>query len=232
MNQKHLTQIWQWMSVAAVLFLLTSIVSIQGGSDFVGRLLGDKGGTLPDNKPAIGYFGSIIGSGLFLIASLSLFLHARRHGAHWHDRIPVVWLEGLNTLTWDGKLFQAVVLLLFLGLPAAGIVRCIGEAESGDICELDTGHFYKGSETTLFWPPRALEGHQMRLRREGAGDEPCKSGIEIFPTFGTPLLVYGLPALSGCMALAALAAILFGRSLKSKADPMTSGGSSDEKLIT
>jgi hypothetical protein len=170
MNQKHLTQVWQWMSVACVIFLLTSIVSIQGGSDFVGKLLGDKGGTLPDNKPAIGYFGAIVGSGLFLIASFALFLHAFRHGDRWHSRVPVVWLEGLDTSVWDGKLFQIIVLVLFLGLPAAGIIRCIGEAESGDICELDTNHFYKGSETTLLSPPRALEGHQMRLRRAVAED--------------------------------------------------------------
>jgi hypothetical protein len=87
-------------------------------------------------------------------------------------------------------------LVLFLGLPAAGIVLCIAEAESGDICELDKNHFYKGSETTLLSPPHALEGRQMRLRREGAGEEPCKAGIEIFPTVGTPFLIYGLPFLS------------------------------------
>lgn len=226
MNRKHLTQVWQWMSVACVLFLLTSIVSIQGGSEFVGKLLGDKGGTVPDNKPAIGYFGAIVGSGLFLIASFALFLHAFRFGDHWHNRVPVVWLEGLDTSVWDGKLFQIVVLVLLLGLPVAGIVLCIGEAESGDICELDKSHFYKGSETTLLSPPRALEGHQMRLRRAGAGEEPCKTGIEIFPTFGTPFLVYGLPFLSFCMALAAFATILL-RGFINPSASKTSGGAAD-----
>lgn len=227
MNQKHLTQVWQWMSIACVLFLLTSIVSIQGGSDFVGKLLGDKGGTLPDNKPAIGYFGAIVGSGLFLIASFALFLHSFRHGDRWHNRVPVAWLEGLDTSVWDGKLFQIVVLVLFIGLPAAGIILCIGEAERGDICELDTNHFYKGSETTLLSPPRALDGNQMRLRREGAGSEPCKSGIEIFPSFGTPFLVYGLPFLSFCIALAALAMILLGRFRKPMPASEASGGATD-----
>jgi hypothetical protein len=226
MNQKHLTQVWQWISVACVLFLLTSIVSIQGGSEFVGKLLGDKGGTLPDNKPAIGYFGAMVGSGLFLIASSALFLHAWRFGSHWHNRVPVVWLEELDTSVWDGKLFQIVVLVLFLGLPAAGIVLCISEAESGDICELDKSHFYKGSETTLLSPPHALEGHQMRLRREGAGEEPCKTGIEIFPTFGTPFLAYGLPFLSFCMALAALAIILL-RGFINPSASETPGGAAD-----
>src|SRR5258708_30453286 len=125
MNQKHLTQVWQWMSVACVLFLVTSVVSIQGGSEFVGKLFGDKAGSLSDNKPAIGYFGAIVGGVLFLIASFVLLLHAYRHGNRWHDRVPVVWLEGLDTNVWDGKAFQIIVLLLFLGIPAAGLVRAI-----------------------------------------------------------------------------------------------------------
>lgn len=215
MNQKHLTQIWQWMSVTCILFLLTSLISIQGGSEFIGKLVGDKGGTLSDNKPAIGYFGVIVGSGLFLTASFALSLYARRHGNHWHDRVPVIWLEGLNTSAWHGKLFQLIVLILLLGLPAAGIFLCIAEAEKGDICELDTTHFYKGSETTLLSPPRSVEGHQMRLRRDGAGNAPCTSGIEIFPSFGTPFLIYGLPVLSGCMAIAALVTVVLRKSQNS-----------------
>jgi hypothetical protein len=209
MNQKHLTQIWQWASVVCLLFLAASVISIQGGSEFVGRLFGDKGATIPDNKPAIGYFAAIIGAGLFLVASLALRLHASRHGTCWHERVPVLWLEGLNTFAWEAKLFQAAVLFLFLALPAAGIVKSIVEAERGDICELDTEHFYKGSETTLLWPPASLEGHQMRLRRAGADSEPCKSGIEIFPRSWTPLLIYGLPIVSGMMALAALVTIFW-----------------------
>jgi hypothetical protein len=149
MNQKHLTQVWQWMSVVCVLFLVTSVVSIQGGSEFVGKLFGDKAGSLSDNKPAIGYFGAIVGGVLFLIASFVLLLHAYRHGNRWCDRVPVVWLEGLDTKVWDGKAFQIVALLLFLGIPAAGIILCVEEAEVGDICELDTTHFYTGSGTTL-----------------------------------------------------------------------------------
>lgn len=228
MNQKHLTQVWQWMSIACVLFLITSVVSIQGGSEFVGKLFGDKASSLSDNKPAIGYFGAIVGGVLFVIASFVLLLHAYRHGNRWRDRVPVVWLEGLDTNVWDGKAFQIIVLLLFLGIPAAGIILCIEEAEIGDICELDTTHFYKGSETTLLWPPKAIDGHQMRLRREGAGNEPCKSGIEIFPRFGTPLLVYGLPILSFCVALAALGMILFGSFHKPRSVLGATGAAPDD----
>jgi hypothetical protein len=51
----------------------------------------------------------------------------------------------------------------------------------------------------------------MRLRKAGAGDEPCKTGIEIFPRFGTPFLVYGLPVIAGLMGLTALATIFLTR---------------------
>jgi hypothetical protein len=120
MNQKHLTLIWQWMSVACLLFLITSIISIQGGSEFAGKLFGDKLGNVADNKPAIGYFGAVIGSVLFLVASVALSLHAHRYGRSWHERVPVLWLEGLNTSSWEGRLFQAVVMILFLALPLMG----------------------------------------------------------------------------------------------------------------
>ncbi|MET4213883.1 hypothetical protein [Bradyrhizobium sp. LA2.1] len=232
MYQKHLTQVWQWMSVVCVLFLVTSVISIQGGSEFIGRLFGDKAGSLPDNKPAIGYFGAIIGGVLFLIASFVLYLHAYRHGTRWHSRVPTVWLEGLNTDVWDGKCFQIIVLTLFLGLPAAGIVLCTMEAERGDICEQDAAHFYKGSDTTLLLPPKAIDPrNQMRLRREGSGSEECKkTGIEILPTFWSPFLVYGLPSLSFCMAFAAIGTILLGPFRKTA--PASGGNSEADDLAT
>jgi hypothetical protein len=143
-----------------------------------------------------------------LLASSALALHVRRHGDRWHSRIPVVWLEGLNTNAWEAKLFQVIILVIFVALPIVGIIRCINEAETGDICELERKHFYKGSETTLLWPPVSKEGKQMRLRKEGAGEEPCVSGIELFPRSWTPLLIYGLPLAAGGMAVFAVASIV------------------------
>jgi hypothetical protein len=210
MNQKHLTQIWQWMSVACVLFVLTGLVSIQGGSEFIGRVFGDKAALPADNKPAIGYFGAIIGGALFFVASCALALHAIRHGRSWHDRVPVVWLEGLDTSAREGRVFQVVVLVLFLALPATGIALCIAEAEKGDICEQDTTHFYTGSQKSLLWPPRPIDGNQMRLRREGSGQEPCKTGIQILSVW-TPIFVYGVPAAGFLVALLALGAIFIPR---------------------
>lgn len=211
MNKKHLTQVWQWASVVCLLYLVTSIISLQGGSEFLGRLFGDKGGEIT-NRPAVGYFGVIVGAGLLLLASCSLLLHALRHGDCWHSRIPVVWLEGLDTSAWESKFYQGVVLLLFVALPAIGVLRCLSEAENGDICEHEASAVYLGKDTTLVWPPTPKKpGEQMRLRSAGSGTAPCDGGIELFPRSLTPLLMYGLPLLSALVALAAVAVVLFRR---------------------
>lgn len=208
MNQKHLTQIWVWLSVACVLYLITSVISLQGGTEFLGRLFGDKGGSAVDNRPAVGYFGAIIGGGLLLLGSCILSLHARRHGSHWHSRVPVAWLEGLETHAWEAKLYQVLILVIFVALPVVGVFRCMQVAESGDICEQDTSHVYVGEETTLLWPPTAQNAMtQMRLRKAGSGSKACEGGVEIFPRSLTPLLFYGLPAGAVAASVFALAAI-------------------------
>lgn len=208
MNQKHLTQIWLWLSTACVLYLLATVVSLQGGTDFLGRLYGDKGGTAIDNRPAVGYFSAIIGGALLLLGSCALALHALRHGAYWHARVPVVWLEGMNTYAWEAKVFQGLILSVFVALPVLGVVRCMAEAESGDICEQDTQQVYLGRETTLLWPPNPLGArNQMRLRKANSGSEACTAGVEVFPRSLTPLLFYGLPLGAAAATVVAVLAI-------------------------
>lgn len=183
------------------------------GAQSIWRLLGDKPSAAdnkPDNKltadskPAIAYFGAIIGSGVFFLSSGALLLHARRHGDRWHARIPVVWLDGLNTSAREAQLFQALMLLIFVAVPVIGIIDCMAVAEAGDICEQNTNNFYKGAETSLLWAPVVKEGKQMRLRRAGAGNEPCTSGIELFPRSWTPVGFYGFPVGAGCIAAIAI----------------------------
>ncbi|RWO24833.1 MAG: hypothetical protein EOS10_31500 [Mesorhizobium sp.] len=148
------------------------------------------------------------------MASIALLWHARRYGNQWHSRIPVIWLEGLDTAAWEAKVFQVCILLIFVAMPFAAIVRCMAEAESGDICEQNTQNFYKGSETTLLWAPIAKEGKQMRLRKTGAGEVPCTSGVELFPRSLTPLAFYCLPLAATGMATLAVFFIFSSRKPK------------------
>lgn len=193
LNKGHLTKLWTWLAVAAVLFLATSVISLQGGTEFVGSLFGQKGGAPVANFPGIGYFGVIVGGGLLFLASVPLLLHVRRHGSNWHSRIPVVWLEGLDTSVWEGKLFQICVVLLLVISPIVSLVSCYRVAEAGDICEQNRKNFYDGNETNLFWAPVSKDGQQMRLRKSGSADADCTSGVEIFPRSWTPLFFYIIP---------------------------------------
>ncbi len=207
MNKKHLTQVWQWLSVLGLLFLLSSVISLQGGADFVGKLVGDMANTSKDNKPAVGYFGAIIGGGLFFLGTGALALHAKRHGRHWHERIPLLWFDNMKTDSWEGQFYQMLMLITLLFLPAVAITRCIAEAEQGDICETGSALFYDGDKTLLIWPPVAqatTKDVQMRLRSGSAAQTPCVDGVQIFPRIGTPLLIYGLPVAGACAGILAI----------------------------
>lgn len=195
LSKEHLTKLWSWLALACVLFVAASIVSLQGGTEFVSRLRGEKTAVPVTNPAGIGYFGAIVGGGLLLIASVPFLLYVRRHGEQWHSRIPVVWLEGLETAAWEGKAFQICVLLLLVCAPAIGIIRCMQVAELGDICEQDTTNVYKGEETNLFAAPWAKQGNQIRLRKAGSGNASCTEGVELFPRTWTPIFFYVVPSL-------------------------------------
>ncbi|MHC2677001.1 hypothetical protein ACVI1J_009164 [Bradyrhizobium diazoefficiens] len=204
-------------------------MSLQGGTEFVGRVLGEKGGTPVTNPAGIAYFGAIVGGGLFLIASIPFLLHVHRHGDRWHSRIPVIWLEGLNTAAWEGKAFQLCVLLLLVCAPAIGIVRCMQVAELGDICEQDTGNVYKGEDTNLFAAPVAKQGKQIRLRRAGSGNAACTEGVELFPRTWSPMFFYVVPSLG--LSIMALAIVLLFVP-RNRQTPLAGGASSPAKDVT
>jgi hypothetical protein len=201
MNQGHLSKVWGWLAVASVLFLATTVISLQGGTEFLGRLFGEKPDTPLKNAPGIAYFAVIVGGGLFFLASLPFALHVLRSAGNWAARTPAIWLEGLDTDKWEAKVFQACVLLILVIAPAVGIVKCYLEAETGDICEQDSSNLYRGDQTTLFWAPVPQGNNQMRLRKEDSGDEPCKSGVELFPRSWTPLF-FGIVPLFGLIITA------------------------------
>jgi hypothetical protein len=212
MNQGHLSKLWGWLAAASVLFLATTVISLQGGTEFVGRPFGEKADVPMNNAPGIAYFGVIGGGGLIFLAPLPFALHAFRPGSHSATRTPTVWLEGLDTDKWEAKVFQACVLLVLVFAPAAGIVKCYLEAETGDIREQDTSNFYRGDQTTFLWAPVANGDNQIRLRKADSGQEPCKSGVQLFPRSWTPLFFYIVPLLGLAITAFGLALLFVPRS--------------------
>jgi hypothetical protein len=195
MTKAHLTRLWATLSLAAFAYIVGSVIVIQGGVDIFGAKLfvaAEK-----DGKPAIGYFAAIVG-GVLLSAALAIaILHARRHGTAWHERLPVIGLEGLDTASREGKLYQSFFLIVLVIIPLYGIGRSLEVANRGGLCEqakaAEQPRWYKGNEWRLVFLPERT--NQLRLMREGENSGPCSGhGVEI--NWYTPILVIGAPALA------------------------------------
>lgn len=199
MTKEHLSKLWAASALAAFVCIVGSVVVIQGGSNILGaKLLVDAS---KDGKPAVGYFVVIIGGTLLSLALAVAIVHARRHGEAWHDRFPVIWLDGLKTGTREGRIFQAASLVILVLLPLYGLGRSIEVANKGWLCEQaspgEQPKWHPGGE----WRLLALPAHhnQLRLMNEGQGTDCRGSGVEV--SWWTPVLMV-LP--SGCALILSL----------------------------
>lgn len=199
MTQAHLNRLWTTLALAAFVYILGSVIVIQGGVDILGAKLlvtAEK-----DGKPVIGYFAAIVGGVLLSLALAIAILHARRHGQFWHDRLPVVGLDGLETSSREGKVYQAFFLVVLVLLPLCGIGRSLEVANRGSLCEQalagEKPHWHKGNEFKLFLLP--AHANQLRLMKEGESEGNCGGhGVEI--GWWTPLLLAGAPGLAAALA--------------------------------
>jgi hypothetical protein len=106
MTAAHLTQLWKWVSLACFGYVASSVLTLQGAADILGTKLIAR----EDHGLAVfGYFAVIVGGALMCLGLAIAITYARRHGTAWHDRIPVIMLDGLQTGSVEGKLFQAAV---------------------------------------------------------------------------------------------------------------------------
>jgi hypothetical protein len=202
MNKQHLGKLWAAFALSAFVFIVGSVVVIQGGNNSLGaKLLVDAS---KDGKPAVGYFVAIIGGTLLSLALAVAILHARRHGAFWHDRFPVIWLDGLNTGTCEGRIFQVASFVILVLLPVYGLGRSIEVANRGWLCEQASAgeqpKWHPGGE----WRLLALPAHrnQLRLMNEGKGKDCQGSGVEV--GWWTPVLMVMPPATAFLLLLVLL----------------------------
>lgn len=200
MTKAHLTRLWATLSLAAFAYIVGSVIVIQGGVDIFGAKL--LVSAKEDGKAAIGYIAAIVGSVLLSAALAVAILHGRRHGNFWHDRLPVIGLDGLDTTSREGKLYQAFFLGVLVAMPLYGIGRSLEVANRGGLCEQakagEEPRWYKGEEWRLVLLPE--HRNQLRLMKEGESTGPCGGhGVEI--SWYTPILVVGAPALASFLAV-------------------------------
>ncbi|KSV76036.1 hypothetical protein N185_16440 [Sinorhizobium sp. GW3] len=186
MNKKHLAMLWKWLCLGCFVYVVGSVITIQGGIDIFGsKFLADAE---KDGVAVVGYFAVIVGSCLMFGALIVAILYAMRHGRAWHSRIPVVMLDGLRTASVEGRLYQIIVVLILVILPLVGIGRSMVVANQGAICEqTDPGEppvHYAGGQWRLIFLPSAE--NQLRLMSKDTEPGDCGgSGVEI--AWYTPL---------------------------------------------
>ncbi|WP_037390200.1 hypothetical protein [Sinorhizobium americanum] len=204
MTSDHLATLWKWISLACFGYVASSVLTLQGATDIFGTSLIAR----EDHGLAVvAYFAVVVGGALMCVAFAIAITYARRHGTAWHNRVPVIMLDGLQTASVEGKLFQAAVIFVLVVLPLYGLGHCMRVANNGDICVQDTSPpvVHRGGNWDLLAIPRA-EG-QMRLLSSGLQDqEECRGGVEI--SWYTPVLFGGLPFLSALLT-SIWAALLF-----------------------
>ena len=209
MTREHLTKLWIALSLAAFVSIVGSVIVLQGGVDIFGARLPVN--AEKDGKAAVGYFVGIIGGTLLSLAFAVAILHARRHGSSWHDRLPVVWLEGLNTRSGEGQAFQAMVLIVLVVIPLIGLGRSIDVANDGWLCEQGEAdappRWYKGGEWRLTnLPPYR---NQLRLMGDSDAGDCKKQGVEL--GWFTPIVFVFPPAIAFLLAIKLVAVLIWSR---------------------
>lgn len=206
MTKRHLEKLFQTFGLVTLAIALNVLIVGQGGKALLDTPL------LGDGHASQAFFGIVLVSSLLVLMSLVGALHAVRHGTAWHDRLPVVWLEDLDTRRWDGKLFQLVMIALLVVGPAVALFKFQDTVETGHLCVL-------GSTVDFSVIDKWREGfpgerEQVRLVDElvGHGSDPatCGRGIQVFPPGEfTGLFLLPKVALAACAML--LAVVFRGR---------------------
>jgi len=108
---------------------------------------------------------------------------------NWHQRIPVVWLENLDTATLSGKLYQAFFIFAFLLIPTAGLIHFLDKVSSINV--LRDGQPFQQTHFFDWVPADALAGHKFSLGN-GIGNPPAE--VAFWPN-GQPIIFALLVAL-------------------------------------
>ena len=122
MNTDHLRQLWGAIGTLLVFYAMNAWIVSQGGNAIFDVDLIEDG-------PRVGALVAIpICSVLLIGVSRIGSAHARHRCAdEWHSRLPVVWLEGLDTSTSGGRWYQRFFLTIFVIIPSFSLVHFVGK---------------------------------------------------------------------------------------------------------
>jgi uncharacterized integral membrane protein len=212
MSQSVLNKVWSFLAIG-LLYLCLNVWSItqQWQLAVPGNLFRD-GKTTPFG---VALYGVLLCGTLFIVLCIIVRLYASRsQGQIWADRFPVIGDLELDTSKPEAKALQAVGIILFVVVPAIGILHFQNKMMNGSVF-LQQEHCQSGKPCPA--DVKVISGwHQMLFSRptlNDAGerlvyDPDRKNGIA--PTFipiWEPWGVLILSLLSASFGIACLKAI-------------------------
>jgi hypothetical protein len=203
MTAKHLRQMF--LAVGLILLGLTgnAWLASQGEKALLNFPL------LHEDRAANALLTLFVASFLLALVSGVGWVHARRYGASWHARIPTVWLEGVNTASWEGTLYQVIIFTVFVLVPFAAMLHLVDILRNAQLCVLDTKTQLSVTKALLQGMPDP-GGKQIRVMWT-VPDSGCTGGIQVYPAWEFFVLA-GLVIVALVIAAAFLLKLLgFGR---------------------
>ncbi len=175
MNQEHLAKLWRAIGAVLLFYSLNSYLATQGGETVFSVKLFVKA------REPIALFGIIIGAPLLFLGAVVGRSFASRSGPTWHNRIPVVWFNEIDTASSEGRWYQRIMIVGLTILPALSLIHFFLIVEAASVCVRSSP-----ARTTNVWDWSALETLDDPTRIGGilnrAAQPPiCENGVTFFP---------------------------------------------------
>jgi hypothetical protein len=116
MTQVQIGKVWLVVGAILLYYAINSWIVAQGGNEVFGAKL------VVSNKVPAAMLAIPICSVLLILVSLIGRLFASRGSSLWHERIPIVGFEAIETGSQEGKIYQGAIIVIFSLIPAAALI--------------------------------------------------------------------------------------------------------------
>jgi len=192
----QISKVWTVVGLFLLYYVLNTWIVTQGGQEIFGAKL------IVTGRIPAALWGIPIGCVLLLLNSLVGLHYARRTGPGWHNRIPIVGFETIDTDSREGRFYQGTMLGLLSFLPAVALVhfwRLLQEA-----IVVTTGNTPRRLDSIWDWSPlKDSWNDPARICTNyivEAGKITCEHNTTILPGFEPA--VFALLTLAAVIAMA------------------------------
>jgi hypothetical protein len=226
MNREHLVTLYNGFGIVLLVISLNTWLASQGGKAILNIPL------INEERPAMSFFGLMLGSVLLFLMSAAGLAYARRTSGPWHARIPPVWLKDLDTSGRDSQIFLVAALIIFVGVPLGAFYHFLDIVLNSKLCVLGS-NAQPVMVSAAWFHGISNPDNQIRLVADLSQQHTCDNGIQVFPGWEF-LLVWLAIGLAVLMTAFFLLQILFLRpaSRRKDVDGRDIGKRSDAVLRT